>query len=238
MLKKILIVCAPIIVFFVFLIVFVFSSGSKTPDTTPDTTIFAGAEKENFANFPEEETTPEETIEPDIDAIDVTAGEIIYDAPYTAEEIIDIFKKDKKLLEKIKDIEMPTGYNYFQAVKTDDSNLTYRIEFYGFDGLGNSKSVAYDIGESGEYSEIYELFKKYEYINFIHAIDPESGAYAEENLIAQFGLKIGLPITLDHVPWGEIRYNRIVGEIKEELTNRYIIIPLDEHWYYIYSNIY
>ena len=237
MLKKILIVCAPIAIFFVFLIIFVVSSGSKSPDVSPSPENGA-TENEDFTAFTEDDTEPAET-EPKNTEIDFAAVEIIYDAPCTLEEIRSIFEKDRELFEKIKDIRMPPGYNYFHAAKSGETDLAHKIEFYGFDGAGGAAHVSYDIGETGEYSEIYEFFAKYGHIiGFIHTIDPDSAEYAGENLIAQFGLQMNVPVFSDHIPWAEIRYNRAAGEIEGEMTDEYIAMPLDDHWYYIYSNIY
>jgi len=237
MLKKILIVSAPVAVFLLFLLVFMLSSGPKSPEDpfgAGNTTVFNGLEKEFFADFTEDETEEKETGDvAESTPKNTEAGGIAYDAPYTLEEIKGIFEVDRALLEQIKNTKMPQGYTYFQAVNA----APYKIDFYGFDG-GGVKSVSRELTENGEYGAIYEFFKKYGQVGFIHAIDPESGEYAEENLIAQFGLKIAAPSSLDYIPWAEIRYNRIAGEIEEKTTSEYITIPLDEHWYYIYSNIY
>lgn len=240
MFKKLLVICAPVIVFFVFLTVFVLFSGSKSPDKTPGAAHTSDAdetEKETSSNFWENPTESAETTAQAAE-IDVAEIDMVYNAPYSPEKIKSIFEQDKKLFEKIKDMTMPKGCNYLYAARPGDPSLPYKIEFYSFDGLGNADPLAYDIGESGDYSEIYELFKKYEYISFIHAIDPESEEYAEANLIAQFGLVIDVPVSSDHVAWAEIRYNRIAGEIEEKMTNEYMTVPLDGNWYYIYSNIY
>jgi len=236
MFKKLLVICAPVIVFFVFLTVFILFSGSKPPDKASETSDTTAFEKETSSDFGENESAPAETTERKTE-IDFTKIDMVYDAPCTPEEIRSIFKEDKVLFEKIKDIKMPKGYNYLYAVKTNNSNSPYRIEFYGFDGLGNVKSLSYDIGETGDYSEIYEFFKKYGYINFIHTIDPESAEYAGENLIAQFGFEIDVPVSSNHVAWAEIRYNRVAGEIEETATNEYMTVPLDDNWYYMYCNI-
>jgi len=235
-----LIVSAPIAVFSVFLVVFVLSSGPRGSGdpfgSGTENTIFNGAEKENFADFTEDASAPAETTAKSAENTEdrPASGGIAYDAPYTPEEIRSIFEEDRELLEQIKNTKMPQGYNYFQAVNA----VPRKIHFYGFDGAGGVKSVSYELTENGEYGKIFEFFQKYGQLGFIHAIDPESGEYAGENLIAQFGLKIAAPASLDYVPWAEIRYNRTAGAIEEKKTNEYMTIPLDEHWYYIYSNIY
>jgi len=160
--------------------------------------------------------------------------ELIYNAPYTVDEIIDIFNADKELFEKIKDIKMPDGCNYFLA------KYPCEIQFYYFSGDNATEdyAAAYDINENSEYKLIDDLFNKYN-IYFVHAIDPNDKYYLDENIIASFSLQMIYPDSeANYIPWAEIRYNRNSGEIKEEINNKYIIMPLDDHWYYIYSNIY
>lgn len=241
MFKKLLVVCAPAVVFFALLMVFVFFSTAKNPDVLPgpsDETQKTGEPGEkDFATSAENQTEPDETTATNA-GTDFAAAEIAYDAPYAVEEIKEIFKEDKSLLEKIKNTEMPKGCNYFQAAKTVGSDFPQKIEFYGFDGAGGVRHISYDLSENGEYGEIYGFFKKYAHIGSIHAIDPGSAEYEGENLIAQFGLQIDVSAFSDRIPWAEIRYNRNSGEIQEKITSEYMTIPLDEHWYYIYSNIY
>ncbi|MCL1859014.1 MAG: hypothetical protein FWF92_07235 [Oscillospiraceae bacterium] len=167
----------------------------------------------------------------------VDEKKIIYDALYTVDEIKNIFEADRELFEKIKDIKMPGGYNYFLA-----GNYPCQIEFYDCNNTNNH--IFYDINENSEYKIIFEFFEKYEYIFFIHSIDPDINDYADENLIALFKIQVNLPGfefesdgNSEYIPWAEIRYNRNSGEIEEKITGEYMTIPLDEYWYYIYSNI-
>ncbi|MCL1793770.1 MAG: hypothetical protein FWG34_07865 [Oscillospiraceae bacterium] len=243
MLKKLLIIFAPITIFFVFLIIFVVFSNPESLDEFPETadiTSDGGTKKENTADFAEIENETVETTakNTEISKIEIEESNIVYDAPYGLDDIKNIFETDKILFESIKNIKMPDGCDYFQSVKPIDPGLPYKIEFYGFDGKGEAKYLSFEVGESGEYSELYKFFKKYGHMGFVHAIDPDSGQYSENELVAQFGLLINAPDNLDHVPWAEIRYNRTGGEIDEKITGEYMTVPLDEHWYYIYSNIY
>lgn len=158
--------------------------------------------------------------------------ELIYNAPYTADEIKNIFDSGKELFEKIKDIKMPDGYNYFIAEKYPSC----RIDFYDCNNTDNH--ISYDIDKNSEYKLIPDLFDRYEHIFYINAIDPDSENYSDENIIALFKIQMILPDSESgYIPWAEIRYNRNSGEIEEKTTGGYMIIPLDEHWYYIYGNI-
>ena len=107
---------------------------------------------------------------------------------------------------------MPGGYNYFTATKYPP-----KIDFYKFPGYnGTGNVISYDISEYGEYKEIFGFFGKYEYIYFIHSIDPGDGAYSDENITALFRVQtIVSDFDADYIPWAEIRRNRTGGEIRE-----------------------
>ena len=194
-------------------------------DFTEDITITT---EQEFYTDEIEETTIEiieiaETIKKD--------RELIYNAPYTADEIKDVFNDSKELFENIKDIKMPDGYNYFLA-----KNYPCKIEFYDCNNTNNH--IFYDIDENNEYKLILDFFDKFEYIYFIHSINPDIEDYSDEDIIALFRLQMILPDSeTEYIPWAEIRYNRNSGEIKEEITSEYIIIPLDDYWYYIYGTV-
>ena len=232
MLKKILIVCLPVLVFSAFLVVFILSSNPKKPKGSEENPshsdifeIFATKQGEGQGEpaLPAPESGRE--------------GELVYEAPYTLEHIKDIFEKDKDLFEQIKNIEMPEGYSYFIALRTYDSESGCKIDFYEFNG-GEQKSVSQTIAEDGEYGGIYEFFQKYEDIGQIHAIDPKDPKYTDENLVIMFELSISVSVYSQYTPWAQIRYNKAGGEIEEKATGEYLIVPLDDHWYYIYSNMY
>jgi len=190
-------------------------------------------------NPPDEYETTEEIPETAETTESQINKELIYVSPYSIDEIKNIFKEDKELFEKIKDIKMPDGYNYFFARNSYSLESPRKIEFYDFyDNNGSEKYISYDITENSEYKIIREFFDKYEHIYFIHSVDPEIGNYREENLIALFRLQMDAHDSESaYLPWAEIRYHRNGGEIKEEITGEYMIIPLDNHWYYIYSNV-
>ena len=166
---------------------------------------------------------------------DDMSGELIYNAFYTVDDVVNMFNEDKELFEQIKNLKMPDGYDYFMA-----RNEPCEIEFYNFSNDIIAKNpVSYNIDENSEYKIIYDFFSKYEYIYFIHSIDPDNKIYADENIIVLFKLQMNLPgLEANYIPWGEIRYNRNGGEIEENATGKYIVVLLDEHWYFIYGNIY
>ena len=173
------------------------------------------------AFYTQEESEPAEKV--------VKNRELYYDAPYTVEEIKEIFGAGKEAFENIKDLAMPDGYDYFIAKKT-------KIEFYNSSGAQNR--VSYDIDETSGYKILYDFFNKYEHIFFIHSINPNAKNYSEQTFTAMFKLLMVLPgLDAGYVPWAEIRYNKTGGEIKEASTGEYIVVPLDSHWYYIYSNV-
>jgi hypothetical protein len=136
-------------------------------------------------------------------------------------------RKNYHLLQLI--IDDPDKFNkeYFSShyIKKNKLNSIFNFLYLVKKSKGNLKTI-------------YNFLKKHDYISFIHTIDPQNIDYIEENLIAQFGFTINVSVFTDYVPWAEIRYNRISGEIEEKTTGEYMIIPLDEHWYYIYGNIY
>ena len=231
--------------FFIFsaiLMIFLTSCENENVPVISETDFEETSETTEFAEFTGDiPDIPEET-EEDTDEVseddETPASEPLYNALYTVDEIKEIFDTDKELFEKVKDMKMPNGYNYFTAYKYQN-----KIEFYNFEGKENDRDnfVSYDIGdinENGGFDPITEIFNKYEHIFFIHSINPESEIYLEENLVSMFGFQVDTPDNeVDCISWAEIRYNRNSGEIQEKTTGKYMIIPLDDHWYYIYSNI-
>lgn len=228
-------------IFYIFFIVIILALYSCEDQSVPVIYDFRDTDPAESDEYKEEteikieiEITTETADITETDEIDETEEtfpekELIYDALYTVNEIKDMFNRDKESFEQIKDIKMPDGYNYFIA-----KNYPCKIEFYDF--LDNNGAISYDIDENSEYKLILDFFNKYENIYFIHAINPD----IDENndIIAIFRIQMNLPgVDSEYIPWGEIRYNRNIGETEEKITGEYMIIPLDDHWYYIYSNI-